>query len=116
MWDLYAPFVEQALNRSEGDWTAEEVRLEVAHNRAQLWPGEKSVAVSQVYMDKDRLGMRVWLASGDMSELMEMLEAGEKWAKAKNLDFVSVDGRRGWSRVLRKKGYKENDGLLVKEI
>jgi hypothetical protein len=105
------PYLQAALERSPGGFTIRDVLDRVAAGQAQLWPGRNSAAVST----RDVL-LNVWLAGGDMTELLQMLEQAEAHAKAQGMNGVSVvDGRRGWDRVLAPLGY-ERQVVLYKGV
>lgn len=116
MFEHYVRDVEAALARSGGDWTAQRVLEEVTSHRAQFWPGQRSCAVTQVHEYGDRSALRIWLAAGDMDELLVMLESAEAWALNQGWDEIEVEGRKGWKRVLTPFGFREIDGVLRKEL
>lgn len=116
VWACCLPFVNRALARSEGGYTHDDVLTEVMENRAQLWPGAKSAAITQIREEEGVRWLHIWLAAGDMQELMVMLKAGEEFAREHKLEWVEINGRKGWTRVLRPHGYTEDNGVLRKVI
>lgn len=117
MWTTALPFIEKALARSPGDYTPEDVFGQIRIRFAQLWPGKKSAAVTRLHDYDGKKVLRIWLAAGDMSELVnQMLPASEEWALSQGLDAIEVEGRKGWTRVLAPLGFKEVDGVLTKEL
>jgi hypothetical protein len=96
------------------DTTEAEVIAELLAGRATLWPGEKSAFVTVLHDDPPR--MHAWLGGGDGAD-MEALSTGmSAWARAQGAKWVTVNGRRGWKRKLRKHGFEPRDGELWKAL
>ena len=96
------------------DTTEAEVIAELLAGRATLWPGEKSAFVTVLYEDPPR--MHAWLGGGDGAD-MEALSTGmSACARAQGAKWVTVNGRRGWKRKLRKHGFEPRDGELWKAL
>lgn len=103
--------LEKALARSPGNYTIDDVREALVSENAKLWAGEKSVAITETARS-----FHVWLAGGDMAELMNMLVRAEKDHAEAGFDMVTIsDARPGWERVLAPLGYKKRV-MLVKEL
>lgn len=103
--------IEKALKRSPGGFTLADVLGAINRGTARLWPGKRSVAVTETTRT-----FHIWLAAGEMRELMEMLEAGEAEYRALGYDAVTItEAREGWKRALRARGYVEKT-FLVKEL
>jgi hypothetical protein len=104
------PYLQSAIDRSypSGILTIRDVLDKVAAGQAQLWPGRNSAAVTN-----PEKAFNLWLAGGDMRELLQMLEAAEAQAKAQGFDCVTVsEARPGWDRVLAKLGYVPHRSLV----
>lgn len=100
-----------ALERSPGCETVEDVADLINAGAVRLWPGARSAAVTETGRY-----FHVWLAGGDMAELLAMLDDAEKEHRERGFDMVTVmDARRGWARVLKSRGYVEKT-ILVKEL
>ncbi len=106
-WRRCARFLEPALD--EG-WTLERLKAECAQGRAALWPGRRSAAVSEL-----NTRFHIWAAGGELDELLAMERAAEAHARAWGCDQMSLDGRKGWARVLAPKGYRRIE-MLVKDL
>lgn len=102
------PHLTAALSRSDDDWTLEAVIAEVEAGRAHLWPGERSAGVTSGGRD-----LRIWLAGGDLRELLRMQESVEAWARAMGFASLSIVGRPGWDRIMKARGYRP---ALIKEL
>ena len=86
---------------------------------AQLWPGERAAMVTQLLRSTDGSGLdevRCWLAGGDMDDVLALRPGIEAWARQQGCTWATVDGRHGWTRSLRKHGYRDDDGELRKAL
>lgn len=97
----------------DGD-SEEKVAHQVASGFAQLWPGERSAMVTQCLKEPPQL--HVWLAGGDLEELLRMIPAMSAWGRAMGLRWATINGRSGWARVLRGHGFVLRDGELWKAL
>ncbi len=82
-----------------------ELVADLASGRAQLWVGERSAMVTQCVAETRGLCLHVWLAGGDLRNILELKPGVEAWARARGCTHVTIDGRPGWARVLRQYGY-----------
>ena len=73
--------------------------------RAQLWAGDRSAMVTQCVAGDPGPCLHVWLAGGELAEILDMKPGIEAWARAQGCTHVTIDGRAGWTRVLRRHGY-----------
>lgn len=98
--DLAWSLIDSALAYQD-EHTIDYVQSEVFANRAQMWAGAKSALVTRI---ADYAGGRrviVWLAGGDMDELVgEMLPAVEAWGRENGCAKCVIVGRKGWARKL----------------
>lgn len=83
-----------------------EIRLiqALVAGRAQLWPGRRSAVVTEM-ISGDEIKLILWLAGGDLREILGMQPGLEAWARAQGAASAWVDGRKGWRRVMTKKGF-----------
>jgi len=85
--------------------------------KAFLWAGENSCHVIEITTICRRRVAVAWLAGGDLSELLAMTPAIEKWARdQKGCDVALVTGRRGWLKPLSGSGYKELHTTMGKAL
>lgn len=81
--------------------TPESVVAAIEAGAAQLWCGERSTIVTEILDLPLKRVCRIWLAGGDMRELVdEMLPTLETWAADNGCARVEIIGRPGWKRVL----------------
>lgn len=101
----------------DGLQTADDALEAVQAEQAQLWAGEKSVMVTRVTDYSQSRLATIWLAGGDMDELVEtMLPKFETWAKEHGCDAVALAGRKGWQRVLGDRGFKTQAYMMRKPL
>lgn len=116
-WVRCKPFIQRAVDRSEGAFDIEHVWSEIAANRSQFWPGANCAVVTRIETHpsgiKSVLG---WLAGGDDLDELKSIEARiSVWAKEHmGCDRFEIIGRRGWLRTLD--GYREGSTMLVKDL
>lgn len=101
-WERAAPLIAKAL-RYQDEHDLDYVKREIEERRAQLWHGRHSVIVTRIVKRLDGLACVIWLASGQMRELVEeMLPDVEAWAKENGCLKVVIVGRKGWVRKLKR--------------
>ena len=74
---------------------------------AQLWVGKASCMVTQI--DDFPTGARVmtvWLAAGDLDDVMAGRPQVEEWARAAGCTQIIIEGRPGWVRTLKDHGFE----------
>ena len=108
------PWLVEALEGSF--FTIEDVARALADNRAQLWPGKNAVIVTEIQTYPNERVIQVWLAGGDMQEIMQMAAGLESWARLNGCSSVLVEGRQGWARVLKEQGYEPYSYTAVKRL
>lgn len=111
-WDRYRAWLLPALR----DATEPELVRQLLAGQAQVWPGETGAIVTQVLADEDGRSLNVWLAGGNLAGVLALAPGIEAWARAMGCAWVSIDGRRGWTRVLRNHGYRRVGGELRKAL
>ena len=109
-------WIEAALEYSGGthDWSD---IVEGIHSlRYQFWPAEKGCAVTEIIMFPKKKIFHVFLAGGEMDQIVDMNDSAAQFAKAQGCDGMSIAGRKGWSRVLKNEGWTESFTTLAKEL
>lgn len=97
-----------------GLWTLEAVEQEIRAGRAVFWPMERSAVVTQIHEHPTGRVLRIWLAGGNLGELLHFLPAADNYARTQGCKQVEIEGRPGWERVLP--GYAKQRVILVKEL
>ena len=95
------------------DATEDEVVSALATGEAQLWPGERAALVTQLIRPDC---LHVWLAGGDLAEILAMRPGLEAWGRAQGARAMTINGRRGWARVLARFGFEPDGEELRKAL
>ena len=109
-------WIKAALKYSGGTHTYEDVADNIRSGKQQLWPAEKSCAVTEIIVYPRKKTLHIFLAGGDMEELHEMQKSAEVWAKHYGCEALTMTGRKGWAKANRKAGWKEKLVLMEKVI
>lgn len=102
----YRELIESALAYSGGTHTFEDVQEMVATGRAQLWPAPRGVAITEIVEYPRKRVLHIFLAAGEMDQLLDMIESAERWGRTQGCTSLTMSGRMGWQRVLDKHGFK----------
>ena len=113
-WQRCHKWISDALEYSGGTHSIEDVYLACAIGEAQLHPLEKSCIITEVVDYPSLTVCRIWLAGGDLDELVEAEKSIAVWAKAQGCDAMEINGRKGWQRQL--KDYTATSVVLTKEL
>ena len=89
-------YIADALEYSGGTHSIDDVYLACAVGEAQLHP------------------LEIWLAGGDLDELVEAEKSIAVWAKDQGCDAMEINGRKGWQRQL--KDYTATSVVLTKDL
>lgn len=113
-WNRCRDWLLAALEPGCGDEAS--LLADLAAGRAQLWMGEAAALVTQCVVDGRGPCLHVWLAGGELEDILAMRPGVEAWARARGFERVTINGRRGWSRVLRRYGYAQVGDELVRRL
>lgn len=98
MWlDWLRPGIEDA--------TEAELIEDLKAGRAQLWPGDTAAMVTQVLDNQDGRALHVWIAGGALDGILALKPGVEAWGRAMGCNYVSINSRPGWTRLLRDDGF-----------
>lgn len=95
------------------DTTEEELVAEIEANRATLWCGDGSAMVMQLLTPPPTL--HIWHAGGNLDDLLSLRGGMEAWGRSQGCKLVTINGRKGWARVLAPFGY-ERDGDELRKV
>lgn len=98
-------WIEAALEYSGGTHAFEDIVQGCYEGRMQLWPGIKSAGVTEITAFPRKKVLHVFLAGGDMDELLVMMRSAMAWGRAVGCDGMTMAGRPGWRRVLERHGW-----------
>ena len=110
-WERARQWIIPALTEED---TETDVVVRLLEGSAQLWLGEASAMVTEVIRDPRTL--HLWLAGGDLQDLMSLNHGVSAWARTMGCKSVTIDGRQGWFRALKKLGFRRDGDLLRKAL
>ena len=108
--------IEAALEYSGGTHVFDDVQQAILEGRMQIWPGKRSVAVTEIIEYARKKVLHVFLAGGDMAELIDMIDSAAAWGRTQGCTSLTMSGRRGWERVLGRHGVKPVLIVMEREI
>jgi len=116
-WRRCRPYIEAALARSPGLASIEDVEHRIASGAYQFWPGKRSACITEIAEFARAKALIVVHGGGDLSELVDKMEpALADFARAAGCDLIMGTGRKGWARVLEKRGYRFGWIVMLKAL
>jgi len=109
-------WVEAALEYSGGTHDFKDICDGVLSGKMQLWAGDEGCAVTEIVVYPKRKVLHVFLAGGKMEQILDFEESAAEFAKLNGCNGMTLAGRKGWARVHRNRGWKEQFVTLSKEI
>jgi hypothetical protein len=82
---------------------------------AKLWATEKALILTEVDEYPQRRVANVWLASGDLTEILQMAPAIYDWAREQGCDTITLLGRKGWAKALVADGWSKSKMVLMEK-
>lgn len=116
MIEQYRALIERALAYSGGTHTFEDVAELIVSGKAQLWPAQRGVAVTEIVEYPRKRVLHVFLAAGDMDQLLDMIDAAADWGRSQGATAMTMSGRMGWLRVLDKHGFTPLNVTMERNI
>jgi hypothetical protein len=110
------PLLQPALDRGGNTHKWDDIVNALVKGSMQLWVGEKSAAVTEILAYPEKKVLHVFVAGGNMNELISMIDSAKEWAKLQKCDSMTISGRRGWEKVLSKEGWKAKMIVMEKEL
>lgn len=111
------PFIEAALEYSNGTHTFGDVVGALVSGEMQLWATDTAAVVTELQMFPQYRACNFFLAGGDMNQLAHFQRVIGEWAKAQGCQRLTITGRRGWERTfLKDEGYTPKWTTFSKEL
>ena len=99
-------WIEDALSYCDGTHAWEDIENGIHTGAMQLWPAPKGCIVTEIVVYPNTRALNVFLAGGELDEILHMTENVKEWAKLEGCSFASFNGRFGWQKHLEKIGWK----------
>lgn len=110
-------YIVDALQYSGGTHDLQDVADQIHNGQLQLWPAKETALVTQLITYPKRKSIHIFLAGGNLDEIINMEDSVFSWAKQQGCDMLTFTGRLGWGRSkLKDRGYKVEHVMMVKEL
>ena len=109
-------WIEAALEYSGGTHDFGDIVEAVKKGQMQLWPAPKGCMVTELIAYPKLKALHIFLAGGELRQLLEMEDSIVNWAKGQNCGRITLNGRSGWERVLKKRNAKVTHTFIAKEL
>ena len=113
-FERHAHHIENALEHANHSHSILDVWDAIKSGKAQFFSMENSAIVTEIVDYPQKSVCRIWLAGGDMDELLEAEKHIAALAKSHGCTGMEIIGRKGWERVLT--DYKPTAVVLVKDL
>jgi len=102
---------------AQGDYTT----VDDIYNRCMslnllFFDNAGSFAVVHIIEEKKRISLHIDLAGGALKELFELEKVVARFGEAMGATMISLIGRKGFARALKKHGWEEPYVYMEKEI
>lgn len=109
-------WIEAALEYSGGTHDFDDVVESVKTGAMQFWPAKDACAVTELLRYPKKKVLHIFLAGGNLETILDMEESARAFAEVNGCTALSMAGRKGWSKVLRQKGFKEAHTTMGKDF
>jgi len=109
-------WIEAALEYGGATHNFDDVTALILEGKLQLWPAERGCWVTEITQYPRKKVLHVFLAGGELEQVLDMHDDVIKWAKAQGCESLTQAGRKGWTKVLKKHGWKEQLVLMEKRF
>lgn len=121
-WAFAEPYVKRALDRTSGEWNAEDIRRYAKDSTIQLWlvsEGDRVVGAvtTEIVIYPNRKHCRIITLAGsrglEWTELVDTIIGS--WAKDEGCDGIEAFVRKGYVPTLTKYGYQFKYSVVIKD-
>jgi len=109
-------WIESALAYSGGTHDFFDIVRGVMSGHMQLWAGDNGCAVTEITVYPKRRILHVFLAGGNMQQILDFEASAIEFAKLNGCNALSLAGRKGWAKVHKDRGWKETHVTMIKEF
>ena len=104
-------WIESALKKGGNTHDFVDIVDGVMSGHMQLWMGKNGCAVTEIVVYPNKKVLHVFLAGGNkgygIKQITDMHDDAMAWGKQQGCEGMTVAGRKGWKKVLQKKGWSE---------
>jgi hypothetical protein len=87
--------------------TVEDIVSGVRSGALQAFSSENAFVVTEIGFAPRKKWLNVLVAAGDLDEVMDLQPQIAEFGRRHDCEFMTMTGRRGWSRVLPDHGWRE---------
>ena len=109
-------YLQDALDLAGGTHTMEDIVAGIQLGHFHFWPGRQSAAITEVHQFPRARFLNIFLAGGELHELLEMEPFFASWGAHLGCYRVTLTGRPGWERALKSKGWQRVAVVLFRPI
>lgn len=110
------PWIEAALEYTGGTHEFDDVVKNIAQGTMQLWPSPRGCIVTEIVVYPRKKVLNVFLAGGELDQILEMDHDVKAWAKANGCTAATMAGRMGWKKPLIPLNWKLQQVCFMKEF
>ena len=114
--DRCRDWIELALEYGGGTHLFSDIVTSIVEGKMQLWPAKDSCLVTEITVFPRKKVLHVFLGGGNLEEIISMHDSVIQWAKDQGCESLTMTGRHGWSKALKKNGWKSQLVLLEKRF
>lgn len=122
VWSVVKPYVQVALDRTEGEMSVKDVYNSLLNQDMQLWvlidgPTVIGALVTQILDFPNVKACRYVTMGGDVhGDFEAVTDLIEEWALSHGCQRMEIVGRPGWARALKDFGYHQAYSYVTKQI
>jgi hypothetical protein len=109
-------WIEDALEYSQGTHDISDVMYSISIGEMQLFANKGGCVVTQITQYPQKKVLFVFLAGGELDSVISLHDEVISYAKSKNCDTLMQVGRMGWTKELKKHGWKNKSACMTRNI
>lgn len=113
-WEDYRKQIEGALKYSGGTHTFEDIMHGVADGSMQAWVNGDTIAITEIIVYPRAKALHVFLAGGNKEKLFDMIDTAWEWGQSIGCTKMTLAGRKGWTKLMGKYGFKTTLTVMEK--
>jgi hypothetical protein len=111
-WPVVEPWIEKAAQQTGCPWTLAQIRTALEERRMQMWvvwaDGTPNIVlITETYETAAGLTCSITVAAGSkLNESWPALDTVQRWAKEQGCVRMTLEGRKGWERLMSPRGWR----------
>jgi len=99
--------VEKALERGGGTHSFDDVVRGLMTGDMQAFSKNKTIVVTQIVNAPRKRWLNIFVAAGEYKDVMSMQEEILDFAAGYGCEFMAMNGRKGWAKILPRYGWSD---------